>query len=198
MPEENNTEKPDLGVTDGHGNRTRKYIKEVILDNQRLAPRNRLTPKQLAEKIGCKVATIYQTRERMRTKGLLGPRVNNETGSLPTAPLPDDVVRLFERAGKGEVLTKDERKAIGSALLATVSDAYKGGILSILNRMDEEQQQRIGPVPPQTEAEALTRLKRVLHSAPPSLAERAWREYGEERAASESAETQQSQSVTAS
>jgi len=171
---------------------SRRAINTAILANSAATPEKRMTAEQIAIELNVPIQKIYDQTNRLRGKGLLKPanRVDathltqEDAVRMGYSPRTDelrttaalDPQSLLQRVMAGEFVEAMERKKVLSIIIAVGADPYKLQAIKIMEDIEAAQDRGVGPPAPATDEETVTRLLRILQSAPEPLVKKAWAE----------------------
>lgn len=140
----------------------------IILENEKLG-KKKLAPRHLAEKYNVKVFSVHRVMARLRNQGLVVRKKLKVRRPKPqfAALTPADVAEIVA----SDSMDKATRVKTLSQIAALATDSVRISAIKALEDIERGEGSTVGPSPPLTSEEAVSRLARLMFAIGPELTE---------------------------
>lgn len=147
-------------------------LREALLYNEtRAGEPDYLSIEELAEKFGCKVSYIYRLRYLLGFKGGATKLQSLKSVHTTARVTPEGVLQDLLNE---PIVSPLDRLKILSKLIRTGAPPIKISAIKAIEELTRTSEGRIGPGPPLTDDDKITRLARLLLAIPQTLSAQAW------------------------
>lgn len=149
-----------------------KGLREAIVFNEtKFGTADYKTADQIAKDFGCSTAYVYRVRY------LLGFKIPNL--KLKNPPPSDPTERVTSTGALEDLLSEPlisqvDRLKILSRLIRTGAPQVKIAAIKAMEDLTKTSDDRVGPGPPLTDADKISRLARLLLALPEEISSQAW------------------------